>query len=142
MCLILCDIMEKIVRTIMQCGVVLRVLMPVVFLAGIGDFEQETSIEPGPAGEELIYVAKLGGSLRLLCLPPDGVPQPRWYWTRPGGHVVSDEGRLRVNENSELQLDDVNLNDAGNYTCHAENLAGKRSIAVSIIVTSEYRYCV
>lgn len=124
----------------MCCGIVVTVQLFIMFtfLVGIGDFEPETSIEPTTTGEDLIYVAKVGGSLRLLCLVPDGVPQPKWYWTRPGHHVVSDNGRIRVNENSELQLDGVTLDDAGNYTCHAENLAGTRSVTVSVVVTSEY----
>lgn len=130
---------------IMRCELLLvRILTVLVFLIGIGDFDQETSIEPpnslssSSSSYDLTYVTRLGGKLRLLCLPPDGIPTPRWYWTRPGGHVVSDKGRLRINSNSELELDDIRLEDAGNYTCHAENLAGKRSLVVNLIVTSEY----
>ncbi|XP_022705480.1 tyrosine-protein kinase-like otk [Varroa jacobsoni] len=123
-------------------GVPQQVFAARLSVAWIGDFDQETSIEPpnslssSSSSYDLTYVTRLGGKLRLLCLPPDGIPTPRWYWTRPGGHVVSDKGRLRINSNSELELDDIRLEDAGNYTCHAENLAGKRSLVVNLIVTT------
>ena len=107
---------------------------------GIGNFDPEVSIEPQL--DHLMYVAALGSQARLLCLPPDGMPPPKWYWTLPNGSVVSDSGRARVNEESELQIDHVKLQDAGNYSCHAENIAAKRTLTVQLVVTSEYKFSI
>ncbi|XP_018496101.1 inactive tyrosine-protein kinase 7 [Galendromus occidentalis] len=126
--------MFKCVGIPMHKGVPQQVFAARMGVAWIGNFEPEVSIEPQL--DDLMYVVALGSQARLLCLPPEGTPSPKWYWTFPNGSVVADTGRTRVNVESELQIDHVKLQDAGNYSCHAENIAAKRTLTVQLVVTT------
>lgn len=74
---------------------------------------------------------------QISCLEPLGLPPPKVYWRDPRGHIISDTGPVRVQDNT-LIIARARMNeDDGNYTCVAENLAGETDISVPIIVSSK-----
>lgn len=94
------------------------------------------SFEP-PLPNQLAIVAEQQ-ELQICCLEPPGLPAPKVYWKHPTGHIISDSGLVRVQDNT-LIIGQARLNeDAGNYTCVAENLAGETEMMVQIIVSSKY----
>lgn len=73
---------------------------------------------------------------QISCLEPIGLPPPKVYWRDPRGHIISDAGPVRVQDNT-LIIARARMNeDDGNYTCVAENLAGETDISVQIVVSS------
>lgn len=80
--------------------------------------------------------------LQVTCLEPSGLPAPRIYWKDPRGHIISDSGPVRVQDNT-LILGKARLDeDGGNYTCVAENLAAVTEMTVQVIVSSEWRIAI
>lgn len=73
----------------------------------------------------------------MSCLVPSGVPEARIFWRDPRGHLISDAGQVRVQDNTliiaKARLDE----DPGNYSCVAENLAGNSEMTVQVIVSSK-----
>lgn len=77
--------------------------------------------------------------LQVSCLEPCGVPTPKVYWRDPKGHIISDAGPIRVQDNT-LIIGKAQINeDDGNYTCVAENLAGETDMSVQVVISSEYQ---
>ncbi|KAK0049632.1 hemicentin-2-like isoform X1, partial [Biomphalaria pfeifferi] len=66
----------------------------------------------------------VGDFLSLACVPPIGNPAPTVTWTRNGDRL---DGAVIGPDQSSLIIQEVSTNDEGEYVCHAENLAGKRS---------------
>ncbi|XP_047986715.1 LOW QUALITY PROTEIN: netrin receptor unc-5-like [Leguminivora glycinivorella] len=66
-----------------------------------------------------------GHSVTLRCVPPLAAPPVELKWTRNGVP-------LDVKENT-LQLTNIGLQDMANYTCVAENIAGRRESDVAVI---------
>lgn len=91
-----------------------------------------------PALPNLLAVVGKDQELQISCLVPAGVPTPKVYWRDQQGHIISDSGPVRVQDNTliiakaRVQIDD------GNYSCTAENLAGETELAVQIIVSSVF----
>ena len=56
-----------------------------------------------------------------------GVPNPKITW-------LKDDKRVESEENSYLVLIIRNVEDAGQVTCHARNLAGNASLSTNIDV--------
>lgn len=56
-----------------------------------------------------------------------GVPKPKITW-------LKDDKRVESEEDSYLVLIIRNVEDAGQVTCHAENLAGNASLSTNIDV--------
>lgn len=79
---------------------------------------------------------------QISCLEPLGLPPPKVYWRSPRGHIISDSGPVRVQDNTLIiasaQIDE----DDGNYTCVAENLASETDISVEIIICSKFNYII
>ncbi|XP_043676096.1 tyrosine-protein kinase-like otk [Vespula pensylvanica] len=74
--------------------------------------------------------------LQVSCLEPCGVPTPKVYWRDPKGHIISDAGPIRVQDNT-LIIGKAQINeDDGNYTCVAENLAGETDMSVQVIIST------
>ncbi|XP_034939259.1 tyrosine-protein kinase-like otk [Chelonus insularis] len=77
--------------------------------------------------------------LQISCLEPAGSPSPTVFWRNPRGHIISDSGSVRVQDNTlvitKARIDE----DAGNYSCVAENLAGTSEIVVQVIVSTPSR---
>ena len=78
----------------------------------------------------------LGGkSLTLLC-PTTGEPKPRVFWYKDAIEIeASDE--VTFGANGELILEDVRVEDAGRYTCMAENEFGKDKMSSTVNVAGK-----
>lgn len=61
----------------------------------------------------------------LQCSPPAGAPAPRVSWLREGGPLSLPDG-ARVSPDGWLRLSRARVHDSANYSCVAENLAGRR----------------
>ena len=46
----------------------------------------------------------------------------------------SSDGRIRVTENGTLVIDSAELEDSGDYFCHAMSISGKSSARVKVVV--------
>ncbi|XP_038060461.1 netrin receptor UNC5C-like [Patiria miniata] len=72
-------------------------------------------------------------SIQLLCRPPSGVPDPTVYWEKNGARIdTSDVHFLQTQEG--LILNQIRLEDSGNYTCVAENIAAKRESETAQVI--------
>ncbi|KAF4523674.1 hypothetical protein B566_EDAN006044 [Ephemera danica] len=61
------------------------------------------------------------------CLPPPAMPPAQVTWLRNGAPLRTPEPGLRVSGDGHVLLVlSARLADAANYTCAAENIAGKR----------------
>ncbi|XP_037077321.1 roundabout homolog 3-like [Pollicipes pollicipes] len=72
-----------------------------------------------------------GGSLLLPCRV-GGSPRPRVHWRRTDGPLPV--GRLHYTEDNSMRIDGLRSSDAGQYSCEAENEAGRVSAAVTVEV--------
>lgn len=106
------------------------------------DSSSPPTLEPGPNLRN-IHVVGAGGRLKVLCLPPPGLPRPRASWVAVPLQESADQpeegGAQRGNKggSAELLVEDVSHAHAGNYTCVASNLAGNSSVSLQLVVTSE-----
>lgn len=96
------------------------------------------SLEPQPFDDQKI-IATVHDPYDVACIPPKGLPQPKMWWEDPKGHVINDSGRIHV-EDMRLTFLELQEADAGKYTCMAENLANKRSISFSLVVSGRGTY--
>ncbi|CAG0881635.1 unnamed protein product [Darwinula stevensoni] len=70
---------------------------------------------------------EVASQAELRCMPPEGVPLPRVAWLKDDLPVeVEREPNLIVSSEGNLLFSQARVSDSGNYTCVAENLAGKR----------------
>jgi PTK7 protein tyrosine kinase 7 len=95
------------------------------------------SFEPPLPEDSREVVAAEGGPFQLTCLEPDSLPPAKKWWTNPAGHTVSDSGEIRVDDDGRLMIDSVKMEHAGNYSCAAENIAGKTEETVGLVVLSK-----
>ncbi|KAH9629186.1 hypothetical protein HF086_009576 [Spodoptera exigua] len=70
-------------------------------------------------------VVKQYTSVTFRCEPPPAAPFVQIYWLKNGAPVVEDEN-VHVSNERDLYIKQASLLDMANYTCVAENLAGKR----------------
>ncbi|KAK6472058.1 leucine-rich repeat neuronal protein 2-like [Huso huso] len=80
---------------------------------------------------------RLGENLALHCRAL-AEPEPSIYWVSPTGQKLSPSesyGRYKVGSEGTLEVFGVTLEEAGLYTCVAQNLVGAdtRSVAVKVI---------
>ncbi|XP_050671976.1 netrin receptor UNC5C-like isoform X2 [Leptidea sinapis] len=90
-----------------------------------------------PATIELAYIkkhfieapqsqlVKLGSGVTFRCDPPQAAPFAQLYWLKNGAPLVVDDN-VQITKESSLVFKQATLLDMANYTCVAENLAGKR----------------
>lgn len=74
---------------------------------------------------QLHVVQKNSPKVELFCISPNGVPKPKLWWEDPNGSVVSDVGRVRVDENNLIIDGPIKKSDSGKYTCVADNMAAQ-----------------
>ncbi|XP_043799243.1 tyrosine-protein kinase-like otk [Apis laboriosa] len=74
--------------------------------------------------------------LQVSCLEPSGLPPPRVYWRDPKGHIISDSGPVRVQDNTLIVAKARIGEDDGNYTCVAENMAGETDISAQVVIST------
>lgn len=79
--------------------------------------------------------------LQVSCLEPSGLPPPRVYWRDPKGHIISDSGPVRVQDNTLIVAKARIGEDDGNYTCVAENMAGETDISAQVVISSKNARC-
>ncbi|CAL4058639.1 unnamed protein product, partial [Meganyctiphanes norvegica] len=72
--------------------------------------------------------------VELRCLPPEGQPHPKVTWFK-GDHVLDrkDHPNYRISSEGSLLLLSARLEDSGNYTCAAENVAARRVSEVAVV---------
>uniref|UniRef100_A0AAG5CPX2 Basement membrane-specific heparan sulfate proteoglycan core protein n=1 Tax=Anopheles atroparvus TaxID=41427 RepID=A0AAG5CPX2_ANOAO len=75
---------------------------------------------------------KVGESARLTCRVSAGVPYPKISWARKDRQPLSS--RFVNDAEGVITLHGAMLEDAGEYECRAENLAGVTTIATTIEV--------
>jgi netrin receptor unc-5 len=94
------------------------------------DIDQRFEWEPFPTS------GLIGKSVEIRCLPPEGEPKPLVYWLKNNQLIEKTNKRMLISNEGSLLINEVRLTDSGNYTCIAENLAGKRlSDAAELTVT-------
>ncbi|XP_061943350.1 inactive tyrosine-protein kinase 7-like [Apis cerana] len=91
-------------------------------------FEPLLSSQVAVVGEEQ--------ELQVSCLEPSGLPPPRVYWRDPKGHIISDSGPVRVQDNTLIVAKARIGEDDGNYTCVAENMAGETDISAQVVIST------
>ncbi|XP_076669131.1 inactive tyrosine-protein kinase 7 [Andrena cerasifolii] len=74
--------------------------------------------------------------LQVSCLEPSGLPAPKVYWRDPKGHIISDSGPVRVQDNTLIVAKARMGEDDGNYTCVAENMAGESDIYAQVLIST------
>ncbi|XP_036354448.1 hemicentin-1-like isoform X2 [Octopus sinensis] len=75
------------------------------------------------------------GTIKLHC-PAFGVPFPRIVWLKGNKLVNEEKGHITYLENGiYLELRDVDISDAGFYTCTAINEAGKEDLHFNLQVS-------
>ena len=83
--------------------------------------------------------AILKGQSGLLNCTARGLPEPMITWTKDGEPLDLDDVRIQLLENGSLLLDNVRLNDTGDYKCNATNELGfDESDDAMLVVNSEY----
>jgi len=89
---------------------------------------------PPVAGEKHRQeVVRLGEEARLLC-PIEGKPQPIIDWHKGDERVDYQWTRYRGTNKRSLRIREVELGDAGRYTCKGTNGFGKEQIQIDLIV--------
>ncbi|XP_029033905.2 inactive tyrosine-protein kinase 7-like [Osmia bicornis bicornis] len=74
--------------------------------------------------------------LQVSCLEPSGLPAPKVYWRDPKGHIISDSGPVRVQDNTLIIAKARIGEDDGNYTCVAENMAGETDMVAQVLIST------
>ncbi|XP_078387700.1 roundabout homolog 1 isoform X2 [Cetorhinus maximus] len=73
----------------------------------------------------------VGDTVKFSC-EVRGDPMPRVHWQKENGDLPT--GRYEVNSDNTIRIHYTTLNDAGRYTCLAENAVGSAAASVSLIV--------
>ncbi|XP_073951033.1 netrin receptor UNC5B-like [Choristoneura fumiferana] len=94
-------------------------------------------IRSQPATVELAYIkkhftaapqsqlVKQNAPVSFRCEPPPAAPFAQVYWLKNGAPITVDDN-VQVSKDGDLVIKQTSLLDMANYTCVAENLAGKR----------------
>uniref|UniRef100_A0A1A9V945 Ig-like domain-containing protein n=1 Tax=Glossina austeni TaxID=7395 RepID=A0A1A9V945_GLOAU len=85
-----------------------------------------------PAG---VDGAELGTRAELFCEPPSGFPVPSVNWYKNNVPIVEvNEHGPTITPAGTLTFRQVTLQDMANYTCVAENIAGKRTSDSAVLI--------
>nr|XP_036231664.1 Down syndrome cell adhesion molecule-like protein Dscam2 [Bactrocera oleae] len=106
----------------------------------IGEGQQSKSIVAMPSDQVPAKIASFDDTFtatfkedaKMPCLAV-GSPQPEITWKVKGVEFTSND-RMRVMADGTLLIKTVNRQDAGEYSCHAENSIAKDSITHKLIV--------
>ncbi|KAJ7338304.1 hypothetical protein JRQ81_011175 [Phrynocephalus forsythii] len=84
--------------------------------------------------------AEVGAKISLKCEASAGNPQPSYKWFKDGKELKkSKDIRIKYGngkKNSRLQFNKVKTEDAGEYTCEAENVLGTDAVKGTVTVRS------
>ena len=82
-------------------------------------------------------VTTLGGRSVILLCPVKGEPKPRVLWYKDAIELeASDE--VTFGAKGELILENVSIEDAGRYTCVAENEYGRDKMSTTVNVAGSF----
>ncbi len=79
----------------------------------------------------------IGKSVEIRCLPPDADPKPTVKWLKNNVLIEKSNKRIIISNEGSLLINEVRNSDAANYTCIAENLAGKVSSDSALLTVTE-----
>ena len=82
---------------------------------------------------------KEGASATFYC-QATGYPIPDLTWILNGKEVEKKGNRIKVIQNTGIQINNIAVSDAGEITCIAENVLGKESSRASLNVQSTYDF--
>ncbi|XP_067629271.1 netrin receptor unc-5 isoform X2 [Eurosta solidaginis] len=79
---------------------------------------------------------ELGAKAELHCEPPGGFPEPKVTWFKNNSPIQNDNdhGIAVSNDDTTITFDVITLQDMANYTCSAENVAGKRTSDSAVLI--------
>lgn len=106
----------------------------------IGEGQQSKSIVAMPSDQVPAKIASFDDTFtatfkedaKMPCLAV-GAPQPEITWKIKGVEFSAND-RMRVLPDGSLLIKSVNRQDAGDYSCHAENSIAKDSITHKLII--------
>lgn len=78
-------------------------------------------------GSAVTFQCRVGG---------DPTPDILWRRTAAGGNMPLD--RVHILEDRSLVLENVNINDEGEYSCEADNAVGSASAVGSLVIHCTY----
>jgi roundabout axon guidance receptor 2 len=84
-------------------------------------------------------VVLAGAAVEFSCRV-GGDPLPDVLWKRTGGNMPL--GRVHVLEDRSLRLEHVSPDDAGEYSCEADNAVGSISAAANLTVHCKYSHII
>ncbi|CAG9782356.1 unnamed protein product [Diatraea saccharalis] len=93
---------------------------------------EEPQIEIWPQGEQAVT---LGSPFELRCRIGAGVPEPDVTWSRNGGRALPPHAQILPN--NILKFERIEVNDEGEYSCSASNVAGTATASATIKVHSQ-----
>ena len=109
--------------------------------------EQGQKGEPGPPGRSIEkpkitsrpsnLTVKKGTSATFYC-QATGYPIPELKWSLNGKAAGEKGNRIKVIQNTGLEISAVKESDGGEVTCVAENILGRESSNASLNVLSEH----
>ncbi|XP_039591708.1 hemicentin-1 isoform X2 [Polypterus senegalus] len=79
------------------------------------------------------YSVLESSQVALHCIV-DGVPQPHIFWEKEGVPLSEGKGKYTIKRTGELIIGNTLVDDAGSYTCIANNTIGESSRTVNLIV--------
>lgn len=77
------------------------------------------------------YTNIQGTAVNISCLA-NGIPKPIFKWFKDG-HFINSVFQYSIEGGSLLKLINLTPQDAGNYNCYAENVAGNTTRVVGIL---------
>ena len=78
-----------------------------------------------------------GDTILLRCSPPIGFPTPQVTWEKDGEPLdLSTNQRHAIIGDGSLELSDIDIADAGKYSCRAENVAYARRSKYAVVNVS------
>eukprot|EP00106_Octopus_bimaculoides_P009640 XP_014777082.1 PREDICTED: contactin-like [Octopus bimaculoides] len=83
----------------------------------------------------------LMGNVSLIC-DPESAPEAVITWSKDGAELnldvsANENVHLRLLTNGNLFLNNINANDAGNYSCKASNTLGEATFTIHFRVTDQ-----
>ncbi|XP_075689566.1 hemicentin-1 [Rhinoderma darwinii] len=79
------------------------------------------------------YVVTHNFQVTIPCTA-NGIPTPTISWKKNNAPIIDKTGKYEVLKSGEFVLHNAEHKDAGNYTCTANNIAGKDSHTVSLAI--------
>lgn len=79
-------------------------------------------------------ISVVTGSSALLACPSNGIPTPTIHWERNGRRVDINGHKYQLHSDGTLQINNVQVDDSGEYQCVAINRGGRDTADISLDV--------